>query len=129
MNPHHPKVSERAGHRCEYCLAPESILNFEFEVEHIVPKAANGPSELDNFALACRACNLFKSAATLGEDGRTRLFNPRTDNWDSHFEFDPDTAEIRGITPIGRATVVALRLNRHRQIAARKQWIHSGLFP
>ena len=31
MNPHYPLVAERAGHRCEYCHAPEVIFNFPFE--------------------------------------------------------------------------------------------------
>lgn len=39
MNPHYPLVSRCAGHRCEYCRAPEAIFNFPFEVEHIVPSA------------------------------------------------------------------------------------------
>ena len=37
MNPRYAPVAERAGHRCEYCRAPEAIFNFPFEVEHIVP--------------------------------------------------------------------------------------------
>ena len=37
MNDWYPLVAERAGHRCEYCLAPEAVFNFPFEVEHIFP--------------------------------------------------------------------------------------------
>lgn len=39
MNPNYPPVAERAGHRCEYCHAPEAIFNVLFEVEHIIPLA------------------------------------------------------------------------------------------
>ena len=39
MNPHYPEVALRAGHRCEYCYAPEAVFNLPLEVEHIVPLA------------------------------------------------------------------------------------------
>lgn len=37
MNSRYALVSARAGHRCEYCHAPEAIFNFPFEVEHALP--------------------------------------------------------------------------------------------
>ena len=48
MNPRYAAVAERAGHRCEYCHAPESIFNFPFEVEHIVPTAHGGVDDESN---------------------------------------------------------------------------------
>ena len=42
MNPNYPLVAERAGHRCEYCHAPEAIFNVPFEVDHIMPLAKGG---------------------------------------------------------------------------------------
>ena len=36
MNRFYSEVAERAGHRCEYCRAPEVVFNFPFEVEHII---------------------------------------------------------------------------------------------
>lgn len=33
MNLHYTLVGRRAGHRCEYCHAPEAVFNFPFEVE------------------------------------------------------------------------------------------------
>jgi hypothetical protein len=39
MNPQYAEVARRAGHRCEYCRAPEIIFNFPFEVEQIVGMA------------------------------------------------------------------------------------------
>jgi hypothetical protein len=46
MNPHYRVVAQRAGHRCEYCRAPEAVFNFPFEVEHICESkpAAKGRS-------------------------------------------------------------------------------------
>jgi hypothetical protein len=46
-------VAERAGHRCEYCGAPEAVFNFPFEVEHIIPPAQGGTDDASNRALAC----------------------------------------------------------------------------
>ncbi|MFM7923212.1 MAG: HNH endonuclease, partial [Planctomycetaceae bacterium] len=68
MNPRYALVSARAGHRCEYCHAPEAIFNFPFEVEHCVPPRQGGSDSADNWALACRSCNLFKSNALDGTD-------------------------------------------------------------
>jgi hypothetical protein len=133
MNRHYPDVARRAGHRCEYCRAPEGIFNFPFEVEHVRPTAAGGTDADDNLALACRACNLAKAAHQTGWDDTVRadvaLFSPRSDRWDQHFEPDLDGGEIRGLTPIGRATVDRLRMNDPAQVVARQLWIRLRLFP
>lgn len=42
MNPRYASVAARAGHRCEYCHAPEAVFNFPFEVEHVVPPGLLG---------------------------------------------------------------------------------------
>ena len=42
----------------------------------------------------------------------TRLFNPRTDAWSEHFARTSGSTEIVDTTPIGRATVWRLKLNR-----------------
>jgi HNH endonuclease len=52
MNKHYARVAERAAHRCEYCQAPEVIFNLVFEVEHIIPRALNGPDDESNLALS-----------------------------------------------------------------------------
>ncbi len=133
MNPHYPRVAERAAHRCEYCRAPEAIFNFPFETEHVVPRSQQGPDDESNLALACRACNLFKADHVSGADeitpGAVRLFHPRLDRWEEHFRVEPDTAVIQGLTPVGRATVARLQMNNLVQLAARRQWTRLGLFP
>jgi hypothetical protein len=133
MNPHYPLVARRAGHRCEYCHAPESIFNFPFEVEHIVPPGQQGPDDESNWALACRSCNLRKSNHLTGLDETTqigqRLFHPRRDRWDHHFLVNSDTGVIQGTTPSGRATVARLQMNTPQQLEARKVWMRLGLFP
>jgi len=133
MNPHYPEVALRAGHRCEYCHAPEAVFNLPLEVEHIVPIARGGEDTAANWALACRACNLYKGTHISGNDPVSdaviRLFHPRVDQWEDHFQVAPESGEIVGRTPVGRATVVRLRLNHEAQVTARRQWIRLGLFP
>jgi 5-methylcytosine-specific restriction endonuclease McrA len=133
MNPHYPHVALRAGHQCEYCHAPEAVFNLPLEVEHIVPVARGGEDITANWALACRACNLYKSAHLSGSDPVSdtvvRLFHPREDQWEDHFQVAPKSGEIVGRTPIGRATVARLGINSAAQVAARQQWMRLGLFP
>jgi hypothetical protein len=133
MSARYAAVSLRAGHRCEYCHAPEAIFNFPFEVEHILPSSRQGPDDDTNLALACRACNLYKTDHTTAPDEATqsevRLFHPRQDRWEELFEAERETGIIRGLTPIGRATVLCLRTNTPLQLEARRQWMRLGLFP
>jgi hypothetical protein len=132
MNPRYPLVAQRADHSCEYCRAPELLFNFPFEVEHILPPTSGGRNEDSNLALACRSCNVFKSAHTDGFDPETetqaRLFNPRADRWSDHFKMETGNGRIVGLTSIGRATVNCLQMNTPSQLAARRQWIQLGLF-
>lgn len=133
MNPFYLVVARRAGNRCEYCLAPEAPFNFSHEVEHIVPKAEGGSDDDTNLALACRACNMHKSAFMLGFDETTltsaRLFNPRLDSWFEHFRIDLSQCEIIGLTEIGRATSKKLHINSPSQIRARQLWVELRIFP
>jgi hypothetical protein len=133
VNPLYPVVAERAVYRCEYCHAPEAVFNFPFEVEHIFPQAHGGSDDLENLALSCHACNLFKSDFETRKDEASQaevaLFHPQRDAWEQHFGVDAEGAAIFGITPVGRATVARLQLNRPRHITARRRWIQLGLFP
>ncbi len=133
MNPRYPAVAHRAAHRCEYCHAPEVVFNFPFEVEHVQPQAEAGTDEEDNLALACRSCNIYKSAHLTGFDEVTQnevsLYHPRRDVWAEHFEVVAETGVIRGLTEVGRATVARLRMNREVQLKARLQWARLGVFP
>ncbi|MBM3980482.1 MAG: HNH endonuclease [Planctomycetes bacterium] len=133
MNPHYATVARRAGHRCEYCRAPEVVFNFAFEVEHIVPVARGGTAEPNNLALACRSCNAYKGDTTTARDPDTGddapLFDPRAGRWGEHFEYDPDSGELRGLTATGRATAARLALNDPVQLTARDFWVRLRLFP
>src|SRR5262245_15118176 len=127
MNPHYGEVALRAGHRCEYCRAPEAVFNFPFEVEHIVPTSQKGSDDLANLALACRACNVRKAARLTATDPVTSeevsLFHPQQDIWEEHFAVDTESGIIEGLTTTGRATVARLEMNSESQLLARRQWM------
>jgi HNH endonuclease len=126
-------VAERAGYRCEYCLAPEAIGNSPHDVEHIQPQHLGGADDESNLALACRSCNGSKHTSTAAPDPLTglvvRLFNPRTDRWIDDFTVELQSGEIAGRTEVGRATVARLRMNGPRQRQARRLWIYLFGFP
>lgn len=133
MNPRYAEVALRAGHRCEYCRAPEAVFNLPFEVEHVTPVSRGGPDAEANWALACRSCNLHKASHVSGIDPESgtevRLFAPRVDRWEEHLRLAADTGRLEGVTPIGRATAERLQMNSEAQVAARRQWVRLGLFP
>lgn len=111
------QVAKRAGSCCEYCLAQETFSPDSFSVEHIIPISKDGSDELDNLAYACQGCNNRKYNHTYGLDPVTNtivpLFHPRKDQWTDHFQWNNDQTKIIGLTPVGRATVSRLELNRN----------------
>jgi 5-methylcytosine-specific restriction endonuclease McrA len=131
----YPQVAARARHHCEYCLAPEQISRDRFQVEHIRPRARGGSDDLTNLALACSACNRWKSRVTHALDDESRtivpLFNPRHDTWAEHFSFRfvDDALLIDGLTPTGRATVRQLAMNDDHACRARLLWVIDGRYP
>ncbi len=126
-------VRERARYLCEYCHAAETWQYVKFTIEHLIPISQGGEDTLDNLALACFACNRRKWDRRSGMDPETgetqRLFNPRIDDWGDHFVWSRDGLEIVGLTPIGRATVEALELNRPRAIRIRAADLEAGRHP
>ena len=82
-------------------------------MDHVVPEVADGPTMLENLALACIHCSLRKGARQMARDPKTgrlvRLFNPRARAWNLHFRWAGD--KVAGITATGRATIEALALN------------------
>jgi HNH endonuclease len=132
MNPFYTLVADRAAHCCEYCHAPEMVFNFPFEVEHIVPISKGGANTEYNLALACRSCNLRKGTRSSGidpeSDTEARLFNPRQNEWNDHFQVETESGTIKGKTVIGKVTLACLKINSKLQIIARRLWIRLGLF-
>lgn len=127
------KIREQARFRCGYCLTSETLIGMKMEFEHLTPIAADGATTEENLRLACRRCNEFKGTQTHALDAESRqnaaLFNPRTQNWNDHFRWSADGTEIIGISPMGRATVIALKLNNEIILVSRRLWVSVGWFP
>jgi hypothetical protein len=125
------QVVERAGNRCEYCRLSQVGQEATFHVDHVTPVAANGPTVLDNLALACVSCSLRKGARLSAPDPDTGtdtpLFNPRTGRWADHFRWDG--ARVVGLTPTARATAAALDMNRPLILAIRGEEAERGRHP
>lgn len=127
------QVRDRASYLCEYCHASEQWQYVKFTVDHIIPISLDGTDSLENLALACFHCNRRKTnrlTAVDPESGETvPLFNPRQYSWREHFVWSIDKLQVVGLTTIGRATIVALDLNRERIIRIRAADLEIGRHP
>jgi hypothetical protein len=126
-------VIDRAGGCCEYCLSQARFSPQALSVEHITPIHAGGPTRESNLALSCQGCNSHKAVKTIALDPLTgllaSLFNPRQENWYEHFTWSDDYSTMQGITPTGRATILALRLNREGLVTMRRVLYAMGEHP
>ena len=133
------QIREAARHRCGYCLSQQQYLIARMTIEHIVPRSKFAPDDAkmhaaENLWLSCQSCNGHKSDKTHEQDPETgqhvTLFNPRTQRWSEHFQWSSDGLRILGLTPIGRATVVALHLdNDPEALIVRANWVSVGWHP
>lgn len=126
-------VAKRANFICEYCLSPEDFSAESFAVEHIFPRALGGKTIEQNLAFACLGCNSHKAVKVKAIDSVSEvtvaLFNPRIENWTEHFSWNENFTEIIGLTPTGRATIEALKLNRKGVINLRWALFAVGKHP
>lgn len=129
----HERVAAQARHRCGYCLTSEAIVGTPMEIDHIVPRSLGGLTEEDNLWLACSLCNGHKGnrvvALDVLADQVVPLFNPRRQVWKEHFTWTTEGDHMVGLTAIGRATVIALNLNRPSLVVARQAWVSAGWHP
>ena len=90
MADYRDSVRQRAGSRCEYCRKPEMFGSYPHHLEHIIARKHGGVSEMENLAWACFQCNVAQGTDIASYDTETQaltpLFNPRTQEWDTHFE-------------------------------------------
>jgi hypothetical protein len=126
-------VENRAKGYCEYCLSHKDCSTSPFNVEHIIPSFLNGSDDLENLAYSCSGCNAFKFTKINVIDPVSEqlvpLFNPRVQPWNDHFTWDAAAIYIIGKTPIGRATIEALKMNRPPLINLRKAMVLLGIHP
>jgi 5-methylcytosine-specific restriction endonuclease McrA len=127
------KITEQARHRCGYCLTSEFVVGAPMEIDHIIPLSLGGPTEESNLWLACSLCNEYKANRVAAIDPQTDemvlLFNPRLDKWSEHFAWNSSADRMVGLTPVGRATVIALNVNRPSLVRARQAWTLVGWHP
>lgn len=123
-------VLARARQRCEYCLLPAAWVSIPHHVDNIVPLRHGGVTQEENLACACFDCNIGKGSDIAAFDPLTgqmvRLFNPRTDQWPTHFTLVE--GQLLGLNPIGRATVQLLNLNEDSRIRQRRLLIEAKLY-
>ena len=109
-------IRDQANGTCEYCRSQERFSPQRFSIEHIKPHSAGGQPAQENLALSCQGCNGHKYTKQEAPDPVTGdvvgLFHPRQQRWRDHFAWSADASFIVGLTPVGRATVEALRMNR-----------------
>lgn len=127
------RVAQQAGRRCGYCSTSELVVGTPMDFEHLVPEAKGGLTEEENLWLSCSLCNSYKGSQTEHQDPLSgqvvKLFDPRRQIWNEHFEWFDHGTRILGLTAVGRATVAALRLNREPLVFARRKWVEAGWHP
>lgn len=118
------QVAARARGCCEYCRSQVAFSPDPFAVDHITPSSRGGPDSLENLAYACLGCNGHKpdreDAVDPVTELRVPLYHPRRQRWRDHFSWSADFTRIVGISPSGRATVLALQLNRDGLVNLRR---------
>ncbi|HRI61320.1 MAG TPA: HNH endonuclease [Saprospiraceae bacterium] len=126
-------VFQRAQGCCEYCKSQADFATQSFSIEHIFPIAKDGSNDPDNLALACQGCNAHKSAKIEATDPLTQqpvpIFHPRQHSWRDHFDWDETFTQVVGLTPVGRATVEELHLNRPQLVRLRMALFLLGEHP
>jgi hypothetical protein len=127
------QVREHFANCCAYCRTAEDLTVAIFEFEHIIPRSAGGATAFDNLCLSCPTCNRYKSDLVSAPDPMTlddvALFHPRQHRWLDHFAWNEDASQIVGLTPTGRATVSALKMNRPQLIRVRRMWVAMNEHP
>ncbi len=103
------------------------------DIEHLTPTSLGGLTVEANLWPACSRCNTHKGDRVAAQDPTNGewipFFNPRTQTWAEHFEWVDAATRIAGKTATGRATVVALHLNRLPLVNARRVWVSVGWHP
>ena len=126
------RIRARAGGCCEYCRIGIGEQSSAFHIDHIIAISHGGDDIDQNLCLACLECNSFKGVNIAAIDPQTdkpsRLFHPRMQNWDNHFQINPD-ASILGLTAEGRTTASVLRLNDPPRIEQRFKEYLLGNYP
>jgi hypothetical protein len=114
-------------------LSPQVLIPVTFEFDHIIPRSAGGETKFENLCLACPSCNSYKHDAQTAFDPQTReevrLLHPHRDRWQEHFVWQDTKTFLLGLTPVARATIDRLHLNRLAVVELRELWVAFNKFP
>lgn len=104
-----------------------------FPLSYSLSYSVKSGRNLENLCLSCPSCNRHKASrqTVIGEVTRrsVSLFHPSHEQWDDHFAWNEDATQIIGLTPVGRATIAALKMNRPQMIRVRRLWVKMGEHP
>ena len=123
------QIAKNANFKCEYCLTPEYFLATTFHIDHIISIKHGGKTILQNLAYACPHYNQNKGsdiASYTDEDELVRLFNPRKDFWNEHFEVK-ESGNVSALSSIGEVTINMLSFNQIERVIFRKSLIEIGV--
>jgi HNH endonuclease len=126
-------VFDRAKGLCEYCRSQARFAIDPLVIDHIQPVSRGGKTIAENLALSCQTCNSYKYTKTEALDPVTNqsmsLFHPREMLWEEHFTWNEDVTQSIGITPVGRATITLLQINRDGVVNMRRVLAIMGYHP
>lgn len=126
------QIRQLANNCCEYCRIAQEDWLAKFQIDHIIPLKHGGKDDLSNLCLACLKCNSFKGPNVAALDPATgeatKLYHPRQQNWDEHFQIEAD-ATLTGLSPEGRATIAVLRINEEARVKQRQVSMQLGDYP
>ena len=127
------KITRHFRYRCSYCQTQQGLTGAMLTIDHIILESLGGMTLAENLCLACWDCNRIKHNRVAAIDPMLNktvpLFHPQQQNWSEHFAWSADGVRIIGQTATGRATVIALRLNRRSLVQARHKWVLAGWHP
>ena len=127
------RLLDADDHCCAYCHTTQANSGQPMVVDHIVPQSQGGETRFENLCFSCRRCNEFKGAVVQAEDPLTgetvSLYQPRRQSWNEHFAWDASGIHLIGLTPVGRITILVLRINNEVIVNARRRWVSAGWHP
>ena len=127
------RLLDTDDHCCVYCQTTQANSGQPMVVDHIIPKSQGGQTIFENLCFSCRRCNEFKGPVVEAEDPLTGeiapLYHPRRQIWTEHFAWDSPGIYLVGLTPIGRVTILVLRMNNEIIQNARWRWVSAGWHP
>jgi hypothetical protein len=98
-------------------------------IDHVVAEKHGGLTDSGNLALACVLCNQHKGSDLSSIDPESgeivALFNPRRDQWDSHFHYVGPL--VQPLTPVARVTIRLLQFNHPDRLQERVLLLAAGL--